>query len=354
MKKPVIICVDDEPSVLDSLKIELKKALGNECLIETSEGGQEALELLAELREEEYEVALVLCDYIMPDIKGDALLKKMHEMVPNTLKIMLTGQADLQAVSNAIKYARLYRYIPKPWEAEDLKLTVVEAVHSYLQDKKLTEQNAKLQEMNQRLEELTTHQANLIADRTAKLEKAKAELEKANGELYRLANLDGLTQIANRRRFDEYLFQEWRQMAEKKQPLSLIFCDVDFFKRYNDEYGHALGDDCLRQLAQAMSRAVVRPTDLVARYGGEEFAVILPNTNTSAAARVAEAIAREVQCLKIVHAGSEASKYVTLSIGVASTVPTPPYAPDYLIALADMALYDVKKQGRARILLKTF
>lgn len=148
MKKPVIVCIDDEPDVLNSLKIELKKAIGDRCIIETAEGGEDALELLADLQADEYEIALVLSDYIMPDIKGDELLKRIHERSPDTLTIMLTGQADLEALSNAIKYAKLYRYIPKPWQNEDLKLTVVEAIHSYLQDQKLTDEIIKRQESN--------------------------------------------------------------------------------------------------------------------------------------------------------------------------------------------------------------
>jgi PAS domain S-box-containing protein len=151
MRKPVIVCIDDEPDVLNSLKIELKKVIGDQCIIETAEGGAEALELLADLQADEHEIALVLSDYIMPDIKGDILLRQIHEQSPDTLTIMLTGQADLEALSNTIKYAKLYRYIPKPWKNEDLQLTVVEAVHSYLQDQKLTIETMKRQEVNQQL-----------------------------------------------------------------------------------------------------------------------------------------------------------------------------------------------------------
>lgn len=109
MKKPVIVCIDDEPDVLDSLKIELRKAVGDRCTIETAEGGEDALDLLTDLQADEHEVALVLSDYIMPDIKGDELLGIIHKRSPNTLKIMLTGQADLDAVGHAIKYAKLWR-----------------------------------------------------------------------------------------------------------------------------------------------------------------------------------------------------------------------------------------------------
>ncbi len=348
MDKLVVICVDDEPAVLDSLKIELKKALGQECLVETAEGGEDALELFKDLKEDEYEVALVLSDYIMPDIKGDELLKRIHAMSPQTLKIMLTGQADLEAVGNAIKYARLYRYISKPWQTEDLKLTVVEAVHSYLQDKKVSEQAMKLQQMNQELEEmnkelkrLTHQQAEIIAERTE-------ELEKANHELHRLATLDGLTHIANRRRFNEYLANEWRRMAREQKPLSFILSDVDFFKRYNDAYGHQAGDDCLRKVAQAISCVTQRPNDLVARYGGEEFGVILPNTEVEWAFRISEEMRNAVKQLKVPHCHSDVDEYVTLSLGVACVVPNPELSPLTLINAADRALYQAKEQGRDR------
>ena len=163
MTKPVIICIDDEPTILDSLKIQLKKALGDEYIIETAEGSEDALELLEELLADKYEIAVVISDYLMPAIKGDELLKRIHEISPKSLKIMLTGQADLEAVTNAINHAKLYRYIAKPWQTEDLSLTVKEAVNSYLQDKKLEEQNAQLQLMNQQLERLNREQAALIA-----------------------------------------------------------------------------------------------------------------------------------------------------------------------------------------------
>ncbi len=347
MNKPVIICIDDEPIILESLKLEIKKAVGNECIIETAEGGEEALDLLEELQEEKYEVALVLSDYIMPDLKGDELLKRIHKMSPRTLKIMLTGQADVEAVGNAVRYAKLYRYLSKPWQSEDLKLTVVEAIHSYLQDKRLEEQNLKLQEVNQELERLTREQAAIIAQRTA-------ALEKANKELHRLAITDSLTRVANRHRFNEYFAKEWQRMTREKKPLSLILCDVDFFKDYNDRYGHPAGDNCLLKVARAISNAVKIPENLVARYGGEEFIVVLSNTNLEEAVEVAEAIRYQVKQLKIVNSPSRVSKYVTISLGVSSWVPTEKNSPELMIKEADIALYEAKNLGRDRVIFKTF
>jgi len=163
MKKPVIICVDDEQTILDSLEIDLLKAFEDKYLIETAQSGEEALELLSELLAEQYEVPVVISDQIMPNMKGDELLRSVYAISPNTLKIMLTGQADLEAVANAINYAKLYRYIPKPWQSEDLKLTVTEAIYRYFQDQQLAEKQRELQEMNQELAKLNRKQAMLIA-----------------------------------------------------------------------------------------------------------------------------------------------------------------------------------------------
>jgi adenylate cyclase len=163
MSRQVIICVDDERTVLRSLKAELQEAVGNDYTIEIAEGGEEALELIEELLEDGDEVLLIISDHIMPEMKGDELLKQAHLISPKSIKIMLTGQADIEAIANAINSANLYRYITKPWQAEDLKLTVKEALNSYIQAQQLTQQNAQLQAMNQELAQLTCEQTVLIA-----------------------------------------------------------------------------------------------------------------------------------------------------------------------------------------------
>lgn len=153
MKKPIIVCIDDEPTVLSSLKRELKTVLGDAVEIETALGGIDALELIEELIEEESNIALVIVDYIMPDLKGDEVLKRIHDVLPDTLKIMLTGQATIEGVTNAINSAKLYRYIAKPWQREDLSLTVKQALKSYEQQHQLIEQNAKLRANESRLKQ---------------------------------------------------------------------------------------------------------------------------------------------------------------------------------------------------------
>lgn len=164
-----------------------------------------------------------------------------------------------------------------------------------------------------------------------------------------MAATDGLTKVANRRCFDERLQSEWPSLIQGKQVLSLIMLDVDYFKKYNDCYGHQAGDVCLVQVAASAARAVKRSSDLLARYGGEEFAVILPNTDAGGAIAVAESIRKAIQDLGIPHQQSDVSSIVTVSIGIATVIPSLGTSPDELIALADRALYDAKKQGRDRI-----
>ncbi|MEP0872069.1 diguanylate cyclase [Trichocoleus desertorum AS-A10] len=172
-------------------------------------------------------------------------------------------------------------------------------------------------------------------------------------QLEQLATSDGLTQLANRRCFDAFLSREWQQLERASLPLSLILCDIDFFKTYNDAYGHPAGDRCLQAVAQAIRVTISRSSDLVARYGGEEFAIILPNTSPEGAVRVAEKIQAAVQALQIPHGNSQVSQYVTLSVGVSSTTPTYATSPEMLIATTDQALYRAKAQGRNSIVFQS-
>jgi len=151
MNELAIICVDDDPAILSSLEMEIKEVVGNTYLIELAENGEDALEIYEELSSAGHEIALMISDYIMPNMKGDELLKRIHLHSPKTLKIMLTGQADIEAVSHAIQYANLYRYISKPWQPADLRLTVKEALNSHLQNKKIDEHTDELEKTNQAL-----------------------------------------------------------------------------------------------------------------------------------------------------------------------------------------------------------
>jgi two-component system NtrC family sensor kinase len=184
MNKRVILCVDDEKVILDSIREQLMDHFANEYEIETAESGDEALEVFDELLEDDYDVPLVISDCIMPEMKGDELLKRIHDISPTTLKIMLTGQASHDAVVNAVNHAKLYRFIPKPWEQEDLILTVSEAMKSYFTDKQLEEQNRALKEMNTTLQE-----------RTQALSEALDNLKAAQQELIHSEKMAALGQL---------------------------------------------------------------------------------------------------------------------------------------------------------------
>jgi diguanylate cyclase (GGDEF)-like protein len=181
------------------------------------------------------------------------------------------------------------------------------------------------------------------------LAQANHALELANSQLEKLSKLDGLTQIANRHCFDEFLEQEWVRLRRTENYLSLVLFDIDYFKGYNDFYGHLVGDECLIQVARAAQAVLKRPTDLLARYGGEEFIVILPNTNELGAIKVTKLIQKSIQQLKIPHRNqNNFQSFLTVSLGVAIQKPTAKSSPQDLINAADKALYKAKEQGRNR------
>jgi diguanylate cyclase (GGDEF)-like protein len=179
--------------------------------------------------------------------------------------------------------------------------------------------------------------------------KTQVQLKKQMRLLENMAFLDGLTGIANRRQFDRELEKEWRRMMRQKAPLSLLLMDIDYFKKFNDHYGHAAGDDCLRVVAQTIARIIKRPGDLVARYGGEEFAVILPNTNEAGAYAVAETMRFALDYLKIAHAESLVADHVTISLGLTSEIPDLQGNLQDFLNRADHALYHAKSAGRNRV-----
>lgn len=189
MKKPIILCVDDEQMVLSSLKSQLKRHLGTDFSVETVESGDEAIEVFKELREDGYDVPLVISDQIMPGMKGDEFLTAIHLISEDVVKILLTGQASAEAVGNALNNAKLYRYIEKPWEIQDLNMTVSEAINRFFQARELAEKNKQLEETLATLEEK-------IIERTAEIEQQKKELEQKNKDITDSINYAKLIQDA--------------------------------------------------------------------------------------------------------------------------------------------------------------
>ena len=271
-------------------------------------------------------------------------------------------------------------YLSKPLDQEILQNLIasdlldppqieIEDYRSFMDEQIAKEQLIfQIEHLRQELTELKLEKADLeiILDNTtqhsdlveAQLHKeisdrqeAQAALSLANRELEKLSILDSLTQVANRRRFDDYLIQEWQKLNRKQAPLSLILCDIDYFKLYNDTYGHPIGDHCLQQVALAIECVIESTPGLVARYGGEEFGIILPNIDGMQALKIAEKIAVNVKKLHIIHQKSSVSDYITISLGVHSVIPTAESNPELLLMLADKALYKAKAQGRNRAYL---
>ena len=175
------------------------------------------------------------------------------------------------------------------------------------------------------------------------------ELNEANQKLHELSSVDGLTNVSNRRNFDEFYELQWRQAIREEKSLSVVMIDIDFFKKYNDNYGHQEGDEALKKIAAVLKKKPNRPGDIVARYGGEEFVALLSDTAVDGAVLVAENIRIAIEELKIKNMKSKTSSYITISAGVASIEPRREDKPSYLIAAADKALYDAKKAGRNRV-----
>jgi diguanylate cyclase (GGDEF)-like protein len=200
-------------------------------------------------------------------------------------------------------------------------------------------------------QEIASH-VSIIVEKSRlhqELIEAKRRLMEANRALTGLANVDGLTGVPNRRFFDTLYEREWKRAVRQAESLSVILVDIDYFKQYNDIYGHLAGDECLKKVAGILNSNTQRGTDLVARFGGEEFIILLPATDRAGAVTMAERLRSLVAALKIQHAGSEAAKHVTISLGVAGGVPERGRSAEELLRAADAALYTAKESGRNRV-----
>jgi len=331
--RETILCVDDEEGVLVALGQQLGERFGHECNIAKASSGDEALGLIEELERDGEQVAVIIADQIMPGMKGVELLEQVDRRWPETMKVLLTGQAGLDAVTHAINRARLHHYVPKPWEESQLRLVVENLLRQY----RLAAENRAL------VETLSAKNQDLLQlnrELEAKVHARTHELAEANSRLAQLAVTDGLTGLYNHRHFHERLALELERSQRSGAALSLVMIDVDQFKHYNDHQGHPAGDEVLRQLARLLSEGR-RANDIVARYGGEEFTLILVDSAKFTAAKIAERLRERVAEHRFAFGEQQPLGHVSISAGVAT------YPEDG----ADVALYAAKHAGRDRVVL---
>lgn len=316
-----ILIVDDKQEnllVLESLLEEMN------CNIIKATSGNESLSLMLD-----YEFALVLLDVQMPEMDGFEVAEfmKMNSKTRYVPIIFVTAiSKEKKCIFKGYEIGAV-DYLFKPIEPIILQSKVKIFLEIYNQ-KRLLEEQAKLLEL--KVKELS-------------------DLKEANFKLENLSTLDGLTAISNRRGFDNYINMNLKECIRYNRPISLIMADIDFFKGYNDNYGHLKGDECIIKVARAIDCSVKRPLDFVARYGGEEFAIILPETNQESAITIAETIRKNVEALEIPYEHSSVSNYVTLSLGVRTVSANMDYSKNKLIDDADKALYNAKLNGRNQV-----
>jgi len=323
----LILLVDDVPINLQVLERLLSKnGYKSICACD----GVEALEKAATEKPD-----LVLMDIMMPRLNGIEACRQFKEtdFGQDVPVIFLTALTDTSSMVAGFEAGGV-DYVTKPFQ--ELELIVRVRTHLELRVAKL---------------ELAAHNQNLTQE-LAERRQFEDELLAYEKELEQKINIDELTQVANRRGMNQYLEEIAQLLPQGSSEIAVIMCDIDFFKNYNDSYGHPQGDTCLQQVAQAISHAKKRPIDLVTRYGGEEFLVILPHASVKEAERVAKELRQEVASLELEHNDSEVNPHVTLSIGVASICPDGTRENlDQLITMADQALYLAKRAGRNKIIL---
>lgn len=267
-------------------------------------------------------IDLVLLDIVLPDMDGIEVCRRIRSVVELAdLPILMVTAVGQDEQLEAAFEAGAWDYITKPTSQVVLGARIRQALR-----------------LKNETEERKAREESLVV--------AQRRLEDVNSALSMQAASDALTGIANRRKADDHLVREYRRSARERVPISIVMADIDYFKQYNDHFGHPAGDECLRSVAGVLSAHVFRAPDLVARYGGEEFMVILPNTDETGSRHIAERLRHGVLSLRIVHPKNLAGSYISISVGVTTETPEPNGDPTSLIEACDRALYSAKAGGR--------
>ncbi len=351
LSKPKVLIVDDEVDNLDLLK----RVLRRDYDVHSAQSGPDALKLM-----EDHDFFIILTDQRMPKMLGTEFLEESVKRDPAAIRILITGYSDIDSVIDAINRGAVHRYIKKPWNRDELKREIENSV----QIQKLTMENQELvrsmRETNKKLLEQDDLLRKSLDERSRQLLETNEQLRKLNQRLEGLTLQDGLTGLYNHRAFQQRLREEVARAGRAKQPISLIFIDIDHFKNYNDTNGHPAGDEVLKTVAGILTGDSrrhtdkdwgVRASDIVARYGGEEFAIILPETPLEGGKIKAERIRKMVAEHNFPHMEFQPDKKVTISVGVAS-FPDDASKSQALIDEADQAMYHAKKTGRNQVCTK--
>ncbi|MFN2339801.1 MAG: diguanylate cyclase [Halanaerobium sp.] len=328
-----ILIVDDDQDMGKLLEVYLKK-LPEVKKIYFSDTAQKAYQIL-KLADPKTEprADLIILDIILGEENGIEICKKIkkHPAYKEVPIIMITAQQEEDYLKDAFE-AGAVDYLRKPIKKIEFMARVKSAIRLRKEIKDRIEREKRLVELSE-------------------------ELKKANQKLEKMALVDGLTGISNRRLFDQKIEEELKRAKRKQSVLSLIMLDIDNFKEYNDTYGHQQGDQCLKEIAKILDKNTKRASDFAARYGGEEFVVILPETAKDGALKIAEDIRKGIINLELEHKNSTAADYVTVSLGVSSISTEKEINQELIkafIETSDQALYQAKENGRNRTVFKRF
>jgi len=315
-----VLLVDDQPMIAEAVRRALEEEKDIEfhyCADPTK-----AIKIANRIKP-----TIILQDLVMPEVNGLMMVKffRVNKETSQVPIIVLSTKEDPKIKSEAFALG----------------------VNDYL---------VKLPDRVELIARLRYHSAAYIYHKQrdeafAALQESQRQLHEANQALEKLSSLDGLTGIANRRQFDKVLTNEWNRAMRNHNPISLLMLDIDYFKFYNDTYGHQKGDLCLKTVAQILKKNEKRPADLVARYGGEEFAVILPETDGRGAQEIAITILEMIRATAIPHKSSKVNPCMTASLGGATMLAVRGNQPDILVQQADRALYQAKEQGRNQVVI---